>query len=119
MAFQSPKLVPLSLAILMAVPFTVLAAPDKHARCVGSEATGSIEPTPADPYPLMAAGWGPELGGGRMASRWAEDWTGMAVSQRAPPPKAMALGDSASLTISGARRAMSEHIRSFPLSEPS
>lgn len=26
-----------------------------------------------DPYPLAAAGWGPEAGGGRMASRWAED----------------------------------------------
>lgn len=28
--------------------------------------------TPADPYPQPAAGWGPSLGDGHMASRWAE-----------------------------------------------
>lgn len=28
---------------------------------------------PHDPFPRAAAGWGPELGGGRMASRWAEE----------------------------------------------
>jgi hypothetical protein len=57
---------------------------------------------PADPYPLMAAGWGPELSGGRMASRWAEDWTGMAA--RAPGLKAIALGSVASITFSAEAR---------------
>ena len=48
MAFHAPKLLPLSLAILMAMPSTVLAAQDKHARCTGNEATGSIEPQLVD-----------------------------------------------------------------------
>lgn len=33
--------------------------------------TALAEPL-TDPFPRAAAGWGPELGGGRMASRWAE-----------------------------------------------
>lgn len=35
-------------------------------------AADAAEPA-TDPFPRVAAGWGPELGGGRMASRWAED----------------------------------------------
>jgi hypothetical protein len=73
-----------------------------HERCAGTEAAGEKSPVPADPYPLMAAGWGPELGGGLMASRWAEDWTGMA--QGAPVLKALSLGDTALLTFSAEAR---------------
>jgi hypothetical protein len=73
-----------------------------HARCTGTDAAGERTPVPADPYPLMAAGWGPELGGGRMASRWAEDWTGMA--ERAPRFKAIPLGGDASISFSAEAR---------------
>ena len=53
---------------------------------------GAATPAPADPYPLMAAGWGPEVGNGLLYSRWAEDWTGMRAAGKAPPLKAMPLG---------------------------
>jgi hypothetical protein len=104
MASPIPTLRSLSIALLMAMPPVALAAQDAHTRCGGSETAGSTTPTPADPYPLMAAGWGPELGNGRMASRWAEDWTGMASDQRAPGMKALALGNGASLTVSAELR---------------
>ena len=71
-----------------------------HARCSGTAEAGDRTPSPADPYPLMAAGWGPELGGGRMASRWAEDWSGMRADGRAPAFKALPLGDNMQLTLS-------------------
>ncbi|QSI78632.1 alginate export family protein [Niveibacterium microcysteis] len=61
-------------------------------------------PTPNDPYPVSAAGWGPELGRGRFASRWAEDWTAMRNAGLAPPLKAMSLGGTASLTLSAEAR---------------
>jgi hypothetical protein len=61
-------------------------------------------PIPADPYPLSAAGWGPELANGLLASRWAEDWTGMRAAGHAPPLKAMPIGNEASLTLSGEAR---------------
>jgi hypothetical protein len=61
-------------------------------------------PTPADPYPLSAAGWGPELADGLLASRWAEDWTGMRAAGHAPPLKAMPIGKEASLTLSAEAR---------------
>jgi len=61
-------------------------------------------PIPADPYPLNAAGWGPELANGLLASRWAEDWTGMRAAGHAPPLKAMPIGNEASLTLSGEAR---------------
>jgi hypothetical protein len=61
---------------------------------------GSDAPTPADPYPLNAAGWGPEAGNGRFFSRWAEDWTGMHAAANASPLKAMPLVGEASLTLS-------------------
>jgi hypothetical protein len=70
-----------------------------HARCTGAVSAGDRTPSPADPYPLMAAGWGPELGGGRLASRWAEDWSGMQARGRAPALKAMPLGHTARLTL--------------------
>jgi hypothetical protein len=65
---------------------------------------GAAAPTPADPYPLNAAGWGPMGGGGLFQSRWAEDWTGMRSAGKAPPLKAMPLGGGASLTLSGEAR---------------
>jgi hypothetical protein len=61
---------------------------------------GSVLPTPADPYPLAAAGWGPTAGKGLLVSRWAEDWTGVRAAAAAPPLKAMPLGGAASPTLS-------------------
>lgn len=104
MASPFPKLLPLALAWLLASPSPALAAQENHARCTGTETAGANAPTPADPFPLMAAGWGPELGNSRMASRWAEDWSGMGTDQRKPRLKAVALGDSASLTVSAELR---------------
>lgn len=72
----------------------------QHDHCTGTETAGERSPVPADPYPLMAAGWGPELGGGLMASRWAEDWSGIGADRCKQGLKAVALGDSAILTIS-------------------
>jgi hypothetical protein len=75
-----------------------------HAKCSGTLRAESTTPTPADPYPLMAAGWGSELGAGRMASRWVEDWSGMAAADRAPALKAITMGDEATLTLSAEAR---------------
>jgi len=61
---------------------------------------GEALPTPVDPYPLNAAGWGPEAGHGLQFSRWAEDWTGMRVAGKAADFKAIPLGADASLTLS-------------------
>lgn len=72
----------------------------------GPPAAGSvaITPTPFDPYPLSAAGWGPETGNGLFFSRWAEDWTGMRAAGQEPPLKAMPLGGESSLTLSAEAR---------------
>ena len=96
------KLLPASLAIAFAA--LPVHAGELHDRCTGTEAPGKTTPTPADPYPLMAAGWGPELGGGIMASRWAEDWTGMARAGSDAGPKAVPLGGDATLTVSAEAR---------------
>jgi hypothetical protein len=76
----------------------------KPSKCEGTRTPGSKAPTPADPYPLHAAGWGPEAGDGRLFSRWAEDWTGMRAAGNAPDLKAMSLGGDASLTLSAEAR---------------
>lgn len=73
-------------------------------KCEGTEVPGRDAPTPADPYPLNAAGWGPEAGKGLLVSRWAEDWTGTRAAGNAPPFKAMPLGGAASLTLSAEAR---------------
>jgi hypothetical protein len=65
---------------------------------------GRLAPTPVDPYPLHAAGWGPPAGGRRFVSRWAEDWTGMRAAGTAPSLKAVPLGGEASLTVSAEAR---------------
>lgn len=70
----------------------------------GTFKAGTNAPSPADPYPLNAAGWGPELANGLLASRWAEDWTGMRAAGHAPPLKAMPIGNQASLTLSAEAR---------------
>jgi hypothetical protein len=57
-------------------------------------------PAPGDPYPLPAAGWGPEAGGGLYYSRWAEDWDTMRAAGGAPSLKAMPLGAHLRLTLS-------------------
>lgn len=85
-----------------------------HSRCVGTLEAGARTPAPIDPYPLMAAGWGPELGGGRMASRWAEDWSGMKADGHAPGLKSIPLGDAADLTVGAELRllhALSDNAR--------
>lgn len=69
-------------------------------RCEGSANAGTTMPTAADPYPLKAAGWGPEAGRGLMVSRWAEDWSGMRRMGRAPTFKTMPLAGHASLNLS-------------------
>ncbi|MGV8932844.1 MAG: alginate export family protein [Luteimonas sp.] len=71
-----------------------------HTRCAGTTDAGTTTPTPADPYPLMAAGWGPELGAGFMVSRWAEDWSGMDAAGVGTPLKTILLGNRSSLTLS-------------------
>jgi hypothetical protein len=78
---------------------------EKTLKCEGTKASGANAPTPADPYPLNAAGWGPEAGNGRFFSRWAEDWTGMRAAGNAPAYKAMPLGGDVSLTLSSEVRA--------------
>ncbi|MES2821422.1 MAG: alginate export family protein [Pseudomonadota bacterium] len=81
--------------------------PAAHAassRCEAAIAPGGHAPTAADPYPLEAAGWGPELGNGLMASRWAEDWSGMRAAGEARPFKAIPLGGEASLTLGAEAR---------------
>jgi hypothetical protein len=73
------------------------------AAALGSEgAIGSVldQPVPADPYPLAAAGWGPEAGNGLYYSRWVEDWTSMRAAGTAPSLKALPLGKGISLTFS-------------------
>jgi hypothetical protein len=97
----------LAIAIATAAHFAPAAAsvPETtHAHCSGTEAAGDKTPVPADPYPLMAAGWGPELGNGLMASRWAEDWTGMAQGPSTPALKSIPLRGGASLTFSAEAR---------------
>ncbi len=76
----------------------------KHSRCSGTEAPGQSTPTPMDPYPLMAAGWGPELAKGYMSSRWAEDWSGMHLADKAPKMKVVSLGGDSLLTLSAELR---------------
>lgn len=65
-----------------------------------SKCQAGSAPTPADPYPLNAAGWGAEAGRGLQASRWAEDWTCLRQAGKAPTFKAIPLGETASLTLS-------------------
>ena len=64
------------------------------------EAAGSATPAPADPYPLNAAGWGPEVASGTFQSRWVEDWSGMRQAGNAPALKATPLGADSLLTVS-------------------
>ncbi|MDO8653200.1 MAG: alginate export family protein [Undibacterium sp.] len=73
-------------------------------KCEGTQAPGTHAPTPNDPYPLNASGWGPEVGNGLLASRWAEDWSGMGANGHAAPFKAMPIGGEASLTLSAEAR---------------
>ncbi|MFC5568739.1 alginate export family protein [Lysobacter yangpyeongensis] len=104
MSRPTRPLVHAGLLSLFLPPVVVAATHDEnnaaHARCAGTTQAGALAPVPADPYPLMAAGWGPESGRGLMASRWAEDWSGVRNAGRAPAFKAMALGDAARLTLS-------------------
>lgn len=58
----------------------------------------------ADPYPLKAAGWGPEVGAGRMASRWADVWSQRSGAAQSMPMTAIPLGGASSLTLSGELR---------------
>lgn len=86
-------------------------------KCEGAALAAASAPTPADPYPLMAAGWGPELGSGYLASRWAEDWRGMVAASRAPALKGLAFGDRALLTLSGEMRLRHDVVRNGQLKQ--
>lgn len=66
----------------------------------GTAQPGGEHRLPADPYPLTAAGWGPEAGDGRMASRWADVWTGLPAQGTPRAGKAVPLGGDAVLTFS-------------------
>lgn len=96
----------LASCLLAGTVFAQAAQPgvDAPSQCEGTTLAGLSSPVPADPYPVMAAGWGPEAGGGLMVSRWAEDWTGMASVGHAKPMKALAVGGGASLTLSAEAR---------------
>jgi hypothetical protein len=74
--------------------------PDKTRNAEGVGTVGRAAPAAFDPYPLSAAGWGPEAGNGLFFSRWAEDWSGTRAAGEASPLKAMPLGGEASLTLS-------------------
>ena len=75
-----------------------------HTRCDGTSEACADAPAPADPYPLMAAGWGAELSGGLMASRWAGDWSRVKAHGLAPSLKGIPVGATAELTFSGEAR---------------
>jgi hypothetical protein len=65
-----------------------------HAQAIAHDA-----PAPEGPYPVEAAGWGPEAGGGLYYSRWAEDWDALRAAGAAPSLKAMPLGANLRLTL--------------------
>lgn len=82
--------------------FVLLAlAPCPHGQAA---MPGNVTPTPADPYPLNAAGWGPDAGDGLFISRWAEDWTGMREAGNASALKAMPLIGPTTLSLSAEGR---------------
>lgn len=96
-------------ALALVLPASLaVASPGKDAaaadKCHGATTPGNAAPAPSGPYPLTAAGWGPELGGGLLMSRWAEDWTGVRGAGTAPAGKAIPLGSSATLTLSAELR---------------
>jgi hypothetical protein len=109
----------IAIALLLsagAVSAQALQTPAAHPKCEGAEVPSLDRPAPADPYPLMAAGWGPEFGHGLMASRWAEDWSGMRAAGRAPAFKAMPLSDNATLTLSAEVRVRNDTFANAQLS---
>lgn len=69
----------------------------------------------ADPYPLKAAGWGPEAGAGKMASRWAEAWISQSGAAQSMPVTAIPLGGDAALTLSGELRIRHDHFDNWQL----
>ena len=69
------KTLPPLLAMFMAMSSALPAARGNDEHCVGTEADLGTKPILSDPYPRAAAGWGLQFDNGRMASRWAEDWT--------------------------------------------
>ena len=91
-------------SIALALAVIVVNASAAQDRCQGTDRAGDRRPVPADPYPVMAAGWGPELGAGLMASRWAEDWSGLAAVAQAPSLKGMSVGQDGNLTFSSELR---------------
>ena len=76
-------------------------AKSDHAR---SAMIDRATPTPADPYPRAAAGWGPDAGHGLMVSRWAENWPELRATGKASPFKAVPLERDAFLTLSAEAR---------------
>lgn len=72
--------------------------------CSEKQAPGSHSPRPVDPYPLSAAGWGPEAENGLFISRWAEDWRCIRAAGVASSFKAMPFVSGPSVTLSAETR---------------
>jgi hypothetical protein len=104
MPLSKHLLIPACLAAIAMAPARAGAANAAQDRSADTETASVPSPVAADPYPLAAAGWGPELGDGRMASRWAEDWSGMDAARRPHALKALPLGDTGMFTVSAELR---------------
>ena len=94
------KTLPPLLAMFMAMSSALPAARGNDEHCVGTEADLGTKPILSDPYPRAAAGWGLQFDNGRMASRWAEDWTRLTADPCALEMKSAALGDDTDLAFS-------------------
>jgi hypothetical protein len=81
----------------------LLFGPGRVLLLAAEPAPGATTPTPADPYPINAAGWGGEEPHGLYSSRWVEDWTGVRTAGKAPRLKAQPIS-GASLTLSAESR---------------
>ena len=104
--FRAAAAVLIALLVLARPGFAQPAALEKVRTQPPAESAAPINlvPTPWDPFPPRASGWGPEVGKQLRASRWAEDWTGTRATDDAPSFKAISVGGSAVLTLSAESR---------------
>ncbi|MEL6536018.1 MAG: alginate export family protein [Bacteroidota bacterium] len=72
---------------------------------------------PTGPYPIRAAGWGPQLYNYYFYSRWAEDWTGEQLMGKAPLLKVTPIGEKGALTLSSELRTRVHLIKNELLNE--
>ena len=95
-------LIPTLLATaLMAMPAgaRLFTASPRHDRSEGAEAAGDQQPVPPDPDLVTQTRWGPKLGGGLMASRGAEGWSGTAAGRGVTRLKEIPVGNSTLPTL--------------------